>query len=59
MKKTFMCDLEWGGPVMRSGIWYRSFDLNKFITECEAKTGRKVVGLHFEDNNVELLMGEE
>ncbi len=44
----------YSGEVM-GGIWFRSFDLNKFIKEIEATQG-KVVGIKFVDNNCELMV---
>jgi hypothetical protein len=38
------------------GIHFRSFDLNKFIQEVESSEGKEVVGIKFEDNNLELIV---
>lgn len=39
----------------RGGIYFRSFDLNKFLEEVEA-SDEEVVGLRFEGNNLEVLV---
>jgi hypothetical protein len=39
-----------------SGIMFRSFDLNKFIKKVEIDNGHEVVGIKFEDNNLELIV---
>jgi len=39
------------------GMFFRSFDLNKFIKEVEAsENGGEVVGIKFEGNNLELII---
>lgn len=38
------------------GIIFRSFDLNKFIKKVEEENGHEVVGIKFEDNNLELIV---
>lgn len=41
----------------KGGFYFRSFDLNKFLEKLEVSTeGGEVVGLKFEDNNVELIV---
>ena len=37
----------------KGGLTFRSFDLNKFIKKIEEK--QEVVGIKFEDNNLELI----
>ena len=39
----------------RGGIFIRSFDLNKFLTKLEADGTEEVVGIKFEDNNIEII----
>tara|TARA_B100002019_G_C21131594_1_gene528545 strand:- start:114 stop:305 length:192 start_codon:yes stop_codon:yes gene_type:complete len=39
----------------KGGIYFRSFDLNKFLEEVEA-SDEEVVGLRFEGNNLEVLV---
>lgn len=39
----------------QGGIFFRSFDLNKFLQSVEEEKG-EVVGLRFEDNNVEIII---
>tara|TARA_Y100000389_G_C17356248_1_gene461240 strand:- start:725 stop:901 length:177 start_codon:yes stop_codon:yes gene_type:complete len=38
------------------GLFFRSFDLNKFIKKVEVDNGQEVVGIKFEDNNLELII---
>ena len=40
---------------MRDGYYFRSFDLNKFIKLVEKEEG-EVIGLEFEDNNVNVII---
>tara|TARA_R100001530_G_scaffold60523_1_gene43735 strand:+ start:174 stop:374 length:201 start_codon:yes stop_codon:yes gene_type:complete len=40
---------------VRGGIYFRSFDLNKFMKLVEKEEG-EVVGLEFEDNNVNIII---
>ena len=37
------------------GLMFRSFDLNKFIKKVESDS-KEVVGIKFEDNNLELII---
>ena len=46
-----------GGIKFRDGIYFRSFELNKFIKLVEKEEG-EVVGLEFEDNNVNIIIKE-
>ena len=39
------------------GIFFRSFELNKFLEKVEA-SDEEVVGLKFEGNNVEILVNK-
>ena len=39
----------------KGGIYFRSFDLNKFIEKVEIEEGKEVVGIQFEGNNLELI----
>ena len=43
------------GVKFRGGIYFRSFDLNKFIQRVEKEEG-EVVGLCFEGNNVDIIV---
>tara|TARA_R100001443_G_scaffold100073_1_gene107338 strand:- start:295 stop:504 length:210 start_codon:yes stop_codon:yes gene_type:complete len=45
------------GVKFRDGIYFRSFDLNKFMKLVEKEEG-EVVGLEFEDNNVNIIIKE-
>ena len=38
------------------GLFFRSFDLNKFIKKVEVDNGQEVFGIKFEDNNLELII---
>ena len=42
----------------QGGLFFRSFDLNKFIKKVE-DDGTEVVGIKFEDNNLELIVKEK
>jgi len=53
-KKTFWLD-QWNGSA-KGGYYFRSFDLNKFMEKLEKEGHGKVVGLEFEDNNVNLIV---
>jgi hypothetical protein len=39
----------------KGGLHFRSFDLNQFIKKVE-EDGTEVVGIKFEDNNLELIV---
>ena len=58
-KKIFWLDEAfYKGPIgnkFRGGIYFRSFDLNKFIQKVEKEEG-EVVGLCFEGNNVDIIV---
>ena len=41
----------------KGGLWFRAFDLNKFIQKVQADD-KKVVGIRFEGNNLELIYTE-
>ena len=41
----------------RGGLMFRAFDLNKFIQKVQADD-KKVVGIRFEGNNLELIYTE-
>jgi hypothetical protein len=46
----------WEGEC-KGGIHFRSYDLNKFIKKLEAsENGGEVIGIKFEDNNLELII---
>ena len=46
------------GVNFRGGIYFRSFDLNKFMKLVEKEEG-EVVGLEFEGNNVNIIIKEK
>jgi len=41
----------------KGGLWFRAFDLNKFIQKVQTDN-KKVVGIRFEGNNLELIYTE-
>lgn len=41
----------------QGGFFFRSFELKQFMKKVEEQTGRKVVGLDFDGNNVEVIVG--
>lgn len=41
----------------KGGVFFRSFDLNKFIEKVESND-EEVVGIRFEDNNLELILND-
>ena len=41
----------------KGGVFFRSFDLNKFMERVES-SDEEVVGLKFEGNNVEILVNK-
>ena len=53
-KKIFWLD-EFKGGNARGGIYFRAFDLVKFMKLVEKEEG-EVVGLCFEDNNVDVII---
>ncbi len=52
--RTFWLD-KWQG-VSKGGYYFRSFDLNKFMKKLEEEGHGKVVGLEFEDGNVNCIV---
>ena len=42
----------------KGGLWFRAIDLNKFIQKVQ-NLNKKVVGIRFEGNNLELIYTEE
>ncbi len=38
------------------GIMYRSFELNQFFEDLEISHDREIVGIKFEDNNLEVIV---
>jgi len=55
MNKTIFWLEKWSGSA-KGGYYFRSFDLNKFIEKLEKEGHGKVVGLEFEDNNVNVIV---
>ena len=45
------------GKQLRGGLWFRAFDLVKFMKKVEEEAG-EVVGLCFEGNNVDVIIKE-
>ena len=60
MSKELNTDIFWLDGFKgkaKGGLFFRSFDLNKFIQEVEESDNNgKVVGLKFEGNNIELIV---
>tara|TARA_R100001015_G_C4566371_1_gene125231 strand:- start:578 stop:763 length:186 start_codon:yes stop_codon:yes gene_type:complete len=56
-RKIFWSDKASPNGKYRGGIYFRSFDLNKFMKLVEKEEG-EVVGLEFEDNNVNIIIKE-
>jgi len=59
-KKGFNSDIFWkdGDYKAKGGIYYRSFDLNQFLRKLELEKNMNVVGLRFDENNLELIIQE-
>ena len=60
MMKEFETDIFWLDEFKgeaKGGLWFRAFDLNKFIQKVQADD-KKVVGIKFEGNNLELIYTE-
>lgn len=53
-KKMFWLD-KFKGDFAQGGYYFRAFDLIKFMKLVEKKEG-EVVGLEFEDNNVNVII---
>ena len=56
-KKIFWSDKATPNGKYRGGIYFRTFDLVKFMKLVEKEEG-EVVGLEFEDNNVNIIIKE-
>ena len=56
MKNRFFWKDGYEGPV-QGGYYFRAFDLIKFMELVEKEEG-EVVGLEFEDNNVNVIIFE-
>ena len=41
----------------KGGVFFRSFDLNKFIEKVES-SDEEIVGIKFEGNNLELILND-
>ena len=60
MKKEFETEIFWLDKFegkAQGGLWFRAFDLNKFIQKVQTDN-KKVVGIRFEGNNLELIYTE-
>lgn len=53
-KETVFAKSDFDGQA-KGGIFFRSFDLTKFLEKVEA-SDEEVVGLRFEGNNLEVLV---
>ena len=61
MMKEFETEIFWLDKFegeAKGGLMFRAFDLNKFIQKVQADN-KKVVGIRFEGNNLELIYTEE
>jgi len=48
---------DFDGNQAQGGFFFRSFDLNKFLKQVEeSEDGGEVVGIRFEDNNLEVIV---
>ena len=59
-KQEFETDIFWLDKFegkAQGGLWFRAIDLNKFIQKVQADD-KKVVGIRFEGNNLELIFTE-
>ena len=56
-KKMFWLD-KFKGDFAQGGYYFRAFDLIKFMKLVEEEEG-EVVGLEFEDNNVNVIIKDE
>ena len=60
MMKEFETEIFWLDKFegeAKGGLMFRAFDLNKFIQKVQADN-KKVVGIRFEGNNLELIFTE-
>ena len=57
-KKIFWSDKASPNGKYQSGIYFRAFDLVKFMKLVEKDEG-EVVGLCFEDNNVDIIIKKD
>ena len=60
MMKEFKTEIFWLDKFegeAQGGLMFRAFDLNKFIQKVQADN-KKVVGIRFEGNNLELIFTE-
>lgn len=57
-EKGFNSDIFWkdGTYKVKGGIYYRAFDLNKFLRKLELENDMNVVGLKFDGYNLEVLI---
>ena len=59
-KQEFETEIFWLNEFegeAKGGLWFRAFDLNKFIQKVQTDD-KKVVGMRFEGNNMELIYTE-
>ena len=40
----------------KGGIFFRSYNLNKFLTLLELEKNEEIVGIRFDENNIEILV---
>lgn len=60
-KKGFNSDVFWkdGNYEAKGGIYFRSFELNKFLRNLESEKNMNVVGLRFDENNLEIIVEDK
>jgi len=59
-KKGFNSDIFWidGDYNSKGGLFYRAFDLNQFLRKLEFENDMNIVGLRFDENNLEVIVEE-
>jgi len=58
-KKGFNSKIFWKDGFngkAKGGYYYRSFDLNQFLRKMELENDLNVVGLRFDENNMEVIV---
>ena len=59
-EKGFTSEIFWkeGKYEAKGGLYYRCFDLNQFLRKLELEKNMNVVGLRFDQNNIEIIIEE-
>lgn len=61
-KKGFNSDIFWKDKFegkAKGGIFYRAFELNQFLRKLELEENMNVIGLRFDENNLEIIVEEK